>query len=102
MTDCGSLKQEFELDLILKMPFHGNGMRLQLGNGSSVPYGFAKYYCKSSPTNMLTSMKMKVNERKLFLTFFEEDVLLPVKVRDWFQIVVDKAVAYYENYPFYL
>ena len=93
---------EFDLDLILKMPFRGNVMRLQLGNGSSIPYGFAKYYCKSSPTNMLTSMKMKVNERKLFLTFFEEDVLLPVKVRDWFRRVVDKAVKYYEGYPFYL
>ena len=44
---------------------------------------------------------MKENEKKLFLTFFE-DVLLPVKVRDWFRRVVDKAVKYYEPYPFYL
>ena len=44
---------------------------------------------------------MKENEKKLFLTFFE-DVLLPVKVPDWFRRVVDKAVKYYEPYPFYL
>lgn len=40
---------EFDLDLTLKMPFRGKVMRLQLGNTSSVPYGFVKYCCKSSP-----------------------------------------------------
>ena len=93
---------EFDLDMILKIPSRGNVMRLQLGNGLSIPYGFAKYYCKSSPANILTSTRMKENEKKLFLTFFEEDVLLPVKVRDWFRRVVDKAVRYYEQHPFYL
>ena len=92
---------EFDLDLILKMPFRGKVMRLQLGDGSSIPYGFAKYYCKSSPANMLASTRMKENEKKLFLTFFE-DVLLPVKVRDWFRRVVYKAVRYYEHHQFYL
>ena len=93
---------EFDLDLILRMPCRGKVMRLQLGNGSTIPYGFAKFYCKSWPANMLTSTRMKENEKKLFLKFFEEDVFLPVRVRDWFRKVVDKTVRYYEHYPFYL
>ena len=93
---------EFDLDLILRMPCRGKVMRLQLGNGLTIPYGFAKFYCKSWPANMITSTRMKENEKKLFLKFFEEDVFLPVRVRDWFRKVVDKTVRYYEHYPFYL
>lgn len=79
---------EFDLDLILKMSSRGKVRRLQLGKGSSLPYGFAKYCCNPSLANMLTSTRMDENEKKLFITFFEEDILLLVQVCDWFNRVV--------------
>ena len=94
---------EFDLDVKLKMPFRGNLMKLEFGNGTSIPFGFAKYYCISSPENVTTSTKMTENRKKVFFKFFEENtfVLLPLKVRDWFRSVVDKAITYYACNPFY-
>ena len=93
---------EFDLNAILKMPFDKNLIKLEFGNGTSIPFGFAKYYCISPPEKVTTSPKMTKNLKKDFFDFFEENtfVLLPLKVRDWFRSVVDKAIRYYERNPF--
>ena len=93
---------EFDLNAVLQMPFRKNVMKLKYGNGKSIPFGFAEYYCISSPEKVTTSPKMTENLKKFFLDFFEENtfVLLPLKVRDWFRSVVDKAIRYYERNPF--
>ena len=84
------------------MPFGKNVMKLEHGNGTSIPFGFAKYYCISSPEKVTTSPKMIENLKKVFFDFFEENtfVLLPLKVRDWFRSVVDEVIRYYERNPF--
>ena len=92
---------EFDLNIILKMPFPDHLMKLDFGNGFPIPSGFARYYCSSPPRDVKTMMKLTEDQERLFLAFFEENVLLPLKVRDWFRTVVDKAVRYYEDRPFY-
>ena len=76
---------EFDLNIKLEMPFPDHLMNLDFGNGFPIPSGFARYYCRLPPREVKATKKLTEDQERLFLTFFEENVLLPVKVHDWFR-----------------
>ena len=92
---------EFDLDVILEIPFPEQIMKLDFGDGFPIPCGFACYYCSSPPKDVKTTKELTKDQERLFLTFFEENVLLPVRVRKWFRKVVDKAFSYFEHHKLY-
>ena len=92
---------EFDLDIMLKMPFPKHLMKLDFGNSFPIPSGFARYYRSSPPKDVKTTKKLTKDQERLFLAFFDENLLLPVRVRNWFRTVVDKAVSYFELHPLY-
>ena len=92
---------EFDLDIMLKMPFPKHLMKLDFGNSFPIPSGFARYYRSSPPKDVKTTKKLTKDQERLFLAVFDENLLLPVRVRNWFRTVVDKAVSYFELHPLY-
>lgn len=93
---------KFDLDIKLKIPFHGRLVKQGFGNGLPIPSVFARYYCSSPPRDVKLRKKLTEDQKKLFLTFFEENILLPVTVRNWFRKVVDKTLKYYQSNPSYI
>lgn len=60
---------EFDLDIMLKMPFPKHLMKLDFGNSFPIPSGFARYYRSSPPKDVKTTKKLTKDQERLFLTF---------------------------------